>query len=206
MKLTKILSAATMALLFTTAAHAENRIGVLAGIDVNKYSGEVASSGSKTGFLGGVFGQYDYNGNLFGEAQLRFVTKGGDGSVTINGVTAESSSSASWIEIPLYAKYKFGTESGFIPYAFAGPSLAFKVGSNSKSYNSVTNTTTEGDGNFNSFDLGLDLGVGAEYPVYGNLNASLSAAYNLGLLDIDGSAASAQNRGFQFYAGISMPY
>jgi len=202
MKITKILSAATLALLFTTAAHAENRIGVLAGINSNKFNLDIGSSDSKTGFVGGVFGQYDYNGNLFGEVQLRYNRKGGE----ITTLGSQASTGASWLEIPLYAKYKFGSERGFIPYVFAGPSIAFKVGSSSKVYTAATNTTVEGDGNFNGVDLGLDLGLGAEYPIYGDFNLSLSAAYNIGLLDVDSGASSANNRGLQVYAGVSLPY
>lgn len=202
MKLKNILAAATLAFAFTTAAQAENRVGLLAGIDINKLSGEVASSGSKTGFMGGVFGQYDYNGNLFGEGQLRFIRKGGQSNV----LGIETSSAATWLEIPVYAKYKVVTDPGFVPYAFAGPALAFKLGSSADLYNPATGTRTSGDGNFNSIDLGLDFGIGVEYPVYENYNASLSLAYNLGLLDVDGGTGSAQNRGFQIYAGVSMPW
>jgi hypothetical protein len=201
MKLNKFLAAASLAFLFTSAAHAENRIGVLAGIDVNKLSGEVASTGSSTGFMGGVFGQYDYNGSLFGEVQLRYITKGGETS----SPTTEASTSADWLELPIYAKYKFVTQSGFMPYVFAGPALAVKLGSSAEGLDRNTGIRAEGDGDFNGFDLGLDFGVGAEYPIYGNFNLSLNAAYNLGLLDVI-DTGSAQNRGFQFYAGLSMPY
>lgn len=201
MKLKNMLAAASMAFLFTSAAHAENRIGLLAGVDINKVSFETGSSDTAAGFMGGLFGQYDYNGNLFGEVQVRYISKGGDYSLP--GV--ENSVTANWLEIPVYAKYKFSSEKGFIPYVFAGPAIALKLSSSGESLNTVSGVRTETSGGFNSLDLGLDFGLGAEYPIYGDFNLSLSAAYNLGLLDV-ADVGTAQNRGFQIYAGVSMPY
>ncbi|RZA05247.1 MAG: PorT family protein [Proteobacteria bacterium] len=203
MNFKKIFSVATAAFLFTSAAHAEDRFGVLAGIDINKLNGDVASTGSTTGFVGGLFAQRQYDGGLFGEVQLRYIEKGG--SYT-NGAI-QTSASASYIEIPVYAKYKFGTESGFIPYVFGGPSFAVNINSSAEALDTATNQRTSfSDGGFNTFDLGLDFGVGAEYAVKDGINVSLSAAYNLGLLDVIAGAPNYTNRGFQFYAGVSMPY
>jgi hypothetical protein len=174
----------------STQAHAENRWGVLAGINsanVRISDGTNSASGdSHTGLLAGVYGQFGLSEGFYFEPQLRYNGKGG-GSATL-----------SFLEIPLYAKYKIATGSQFVPVIFAGPALGYRF------------DATEGaDAGLKSFDIAFDLGVGGEVAVNDQMNVGLSLAYSIGLLNqLETSIgdASVKNRGLNVYATASWAY
>ncbi|RYZ95601.1 MAG: PorT family protein, partial [Proteobacteria bacterium] len=137
------------------------------------------------------------------EPQLRFNQKGGSlGSGTNNDIVL------SYLDIPLYAKYKFVNSSGLVPFVFAGPSIGIKVGAKVAGVSGSAVSDL-----FKTIDFTADLGVGGEYAINESMNVSLSGAYSLGFVDVTDGALSTQlngatlkNRGFNLYAGLSWVY
>lgn len=82
----------------------------------------------------------------------------------------------SYINVPLNAKaYVSDAVSDF--FVELGPYLGFKVGENVESYDFGTEPDDE---EFNSFDFGVNLGVGFSF----NRKVELSARYSYGLVDM----------------------
>ena len=176
------------------------RVGVLAGVNfsnVHSSNGTTSENGdSQTGFLGGVFTQYQFSDGFYFEPQLRYAQKGA-GAVDLD-----------YLELPLYAKYKFMTGNAFMPHVFVGPTVAYRIGA---SAGGVSNDAVSDS--FKSFDLSIDAGIGAEFAATESMNLGISAAYQFGLLNIlDGAAQTAspnttsKNRGFNLYATASWAY
>lgn len=203
MKLRNVFAALTLCLLAAPAAHAQTqdlRYGVLGGLNFSNFSG-TANYDSTTGIIAGVFAQYPVTETILVEPQLRYIQKGAE--VNLNPTTTVTTD-ANYIEIPVYAKYKFDTGTMILPYVFAGPSFAFKVGDGTTT-EVAGGATTETDGNIKTFDLGVDLGVGGEWAMNDQLNIGVSAAYNFGLLDVADNS-DAKNRGLQVYAQVGFVY
>jgi len=187
-----------------TQAHAENRAGVLGGVNLAKFSGDNDSSDTHTGLLAGVFYQAEVAPAFYIEPQLRFNRRGGDVTGTLAGQTGSAQTGLSYLDLPVYAKYKFNAGS-FAPFVFAGPNFGFKIGGTQKFVvNGNTISEADADG-VKTFDLGLDFGLGGEVALTEGLNLSISGSYSLGLLDIV-DAGTLKNRGIQVYAGLSWAY
>jgi hypothetical protein len=186
--------------LISAQAHAENRFGVVAGVNLAKLSGDRLdgqSFGDKTGFVEGLMYQHGLNDELYLETQVRFLEKG--------GILGGAKTSLGYLNVPLYAKYKFTTGSGFRPFVFIGPAVGVKV---SAKVGSVQRQNARN--RFGAFDLSADAGLGVDYAVSETINLSLNGAYNFGLLDVASDAQSAaiggtaiRTQGINIYASAS---
>ena len=181
--------------LLVSQAHAENRYGVLAGVNLAKLHASTPAgsdtSDTSTGFLGGVFAQYGISEGFYFEPQLRYNQRGG-GNVNLD-----------YLQIPLYAKYKFMTGSAFMPVVFIGPNVGFKIGSGIEGVSGSEITKAK------TIDLSAEAGLGGEFALTDTMNLGVSAAYSLGLTNIVDNAAadsSTKNRGIEIYAGLSWMY
>ena len=109
--------------------------------------------------------------------------------------------SASYIEVPILAKYTIPTNSDFTPYVFAGPSLGYLLSSKV-----IYDSGSEDDrtDSFKSIDLSLALGGGTHIPV-NVFNLFIELRYALGLNDVndvDTIDTEFRNRGLHVVAGI----
>ena len=200
MKLRNVFAALTLSLLAAPAVQAEDmRLGVLGGFTSTTFSSD-ANYDSTTGILAGIFTQYQIRDSLYLEPQVRYIQKGAETNLN---PTTQRTIDANYIEIPVYAKYMFNLDTMITPYVFAGPSFAFKVGDGQTDEGG--GVTVERDGNVNTFDLGLDVGVGGQWAMNDQLNIGVSAAYNFGLLDVVDNTDT-KNRGFQVYANVGFVY
>lgn len=211
----KTLLCGTLSLfLLATQAHAENRAGVLAGINIGKLANKTnttsTTSDSRVGILGGVFYQLGLADGFYFEPQLRYASRGGKGAATSSGVAGISNTAINYLEIPLYAKYKYNA-GGFMPFVFAGPNVAFKIGSNVDftSNNGAISLTGGKVTNVKAVDLAVDAGLGAEFALTDAMNLSVAGSYSLGLTNmLDNAAAgtTTKHRGIQAYAALSWAY
>ena len=186
--------------LLTAQAQAENRLGIVAGVNLAKFSGdgvEAQSFGDKTGFIEGLMYQHGLSDALYLETQVRFLEKG--------GMLGGAKTSLGYVNVPLYAKYKFNTGSSFRPYVFAGPAVGVKV---SAKVGTVEKQNARN--RFGAIDLSGDAGVGVDFAVSESINLSLNGAYNYGFLDVASDAQRAalggnalNTQGINVYASAS---
>ena len=186
-----------------SSAHAENRYGVLAGLNFSKprvsTDADSGSADTSTVFMPGLFAQWQIQDGLYFEPQLRYNKVSG---------TIGADISLSYLEIPLYAKYKFALGLPVVPVVFAGPTVGFRVGADVGGLSGGA----VGD-QFKSINVTADLGVGGEYALNEQLALGLSASYAFGLTELtDGLLAqqlngtSFKSRGLQLYLGLSSAF
>lgn len=109
--------------------------------------------------------------------------------------------SASYIEVPILAKYSIPTNSDFTPYLMAGPSLGYLL-----SGKVIFDSGSEDDrtDSFKNIDIALALGGGTHIPV-NVFNLFVELRYALGLTnvnDVDTIDTEFRNRGFHVVAGV----
>lgn len=161
-------------ILLSAQAHAENRFGVVAGVNLAKLSGNGAVSqsfGDKTGFIEGLTYQHGLGAGLYLETFLRYIQKGGM-------LDATTKTTLGYLNIPVYAKYKMNDGAFFKPFVFGGPSFGIKT--DAKIGNVKGARSRE---QFKAFDFSVDAGLGFDLAMSESIELSLSGAYNLGLIN-----------------------
>jgi opacity protein-like surface antigen len=88
-----------------------------------------------------------------------------------------------YIELSLAPKLKFGLHD-FKPYVYVGPRLGLLVSGNEITQTGNMTTNEDVRSYFNSWDFGLDAGVGISYPVMDGLYFLADAGYGLGLSNL----------------------
>ena len=111
----------------------------------------------------------------------------------------------SYIDIPILAKFSLPTESEFVPYAFAGPSIGILL---SAKYE-VVNIEEDIKDETKNIDYGIVLGAGADYKI-GAGCLLLDVRYSYGLttiVDAEGDEdAEAKNTGIMFMIGYGYSF
>lgn len=111
-----------------------------------------------------------------------------------------------YLEIPILAKYAFGSES-FQGFVQAGPAIGFALNGKSKFGDEEEDIDFDEDG-LNTFDFGLQFGAGAAVPA-GPGEAFLDLRYALGLANISddesGDDITTTNRGLLITVGYLFP-
>jgi hypothetical protein len=190
-----------LVLTLPVAAHADS-IGGVAGANFATFSTDNADT--ETGLMLGAFYEHQLMDEFYVEPQLRYVQRGGSFNDGNNQIGLE----IDYIDLPIYAKYKFLPDSAFRPYVFGGPYLGFKVSDSGYTKNRLTGVTVTGIdvSGAKSFDFGLEGGVGGEFAFTDTMTGRLAAAYTLGLADVSDTGDDSKNRGFQIYAGLGFAY
>ena len=110
-----------------------------------------------------------------------------------------------YIEVPVLAKYGFGSES-FQGFVQAGPSFGFAASGKTKFGDEEEDIEFEDD--FNRFDFGLQFGAGAGFAA-GSGQAFVDFRYALGLSNLDASegeeSGTINNRGILLTVGYLVP-
>lgn len=133
------------------------------------------------------------------QPELSFIQKG----YSFEFFEEETALILNYLEIPILAKYAFGSESfqGFIQ---AGPAIGFALSGKIKSDNEEEDIDFDEDG-FKTFDFGLQFGAGAAVPA-GPGEAFLDLRYALGLANIaDNDGSTVSNIGLLITAGYLFP-
>ncbi len=119
-RISTLASLALAATALTAQAQNAKSVGLLAGVDFASMTGDdFNDTGSKTGFVGGLYVTVPAGRALAIEPEVLYVNKG----LSDNG--SDLKLSHNYIEIPVLVRYNFSTEGG--AYFLAGPAVGFSV-------------------------------------------------------------------------------
>lgn len=193
-------------------ANAQYSVGVKGGLNLSSVRGDNTSDALlKAGFNVGVVGNYEISDMFSAQAEILFSAKGYKTDNSGNGYTYDRSTlKYNYIEVPLLLKASIGNQQGIQGYALFGPSFNLLTSSfHNWEYEYISNTgvavASSGENNMkdyvNTFDLGLNLGVGATYATgLGKIFAEARYGYGLSNLDKQGTAKY-YNTNLQFSVG-----
>jgi Outer membrane protein beta-barrel domain len=159
------------------------------------------------------------------QAEFNFIQKGFKSHfdlTTTQGISfiSDSKLTVNWVEIPVLAKFRFGSQQGFGGGLFVGPSIGYGINGRSQ-FSFTSSATTTGMINSSSDDRKLDfkndehsrvdlaLNLGAEINFGGFF---LDTRYQLGLVDMQTnknisspSSVSVKTRGIALTVGYRLP-
>ncbi|RMG79632.1 MAG: PorT family protein [Bacteroidetes bacterium] len=190
---------------FSGYLHAQDMgLGIRGGLNLANQtfesSGLSVSPDSKVGLVVGILADLPVTDALSIQPELDFIQKGASLSTEFFGTQIESSQTINYLELPVMAKYKFGTETIGIGI-LAGPIFGFGISGKSKV--TENGTTTESDLDWDNDNVKrTDLGLGVGGVVnFGNL--FLDLRYVFGIADIeDTNDGKVKNKGFQVGLGF----
>ncbi|MCU0447416.1 MAG: PorT family protein [Microscillaceae bacterium] len=170
----------------------------------------------KLGFTGGVAINRELNDNLSVQMEFLLTEKGFQGKADFFGDRLLLRSRLYYFEVPLLAKYSFGTDDIQF-YLNAGPSIAYALGGRFKGYDTTatiafTETPKPNEYFFNNrLDLGLQAGLGLAFDT-GNGKWIVDARFGYGLSHllnpprgVNQSDFKNQNRVFALTLGYMLP-
>jgi hypothetical protein len=206
---------ALVAWALVSVAEAQTRLGGVAALNLAKQEGDFeVLAGNSIKVLprigAGAVIEYAFDRQISFVSEPMCLGKGAKVAETVLGVTAEGEIALSYLEVPLFIKYSFGSR-GARPYLLAGPTLGIKM--NAKATLSLSGAGLSGSASedisddVKSTDLGLGLGGGIALPVGGGgTQAFVEAQYVLGLQSIEtDSDVNTKNKGFQIRVGLTFP-
>lgn len=221
----KLKIAALVAFVFAAfAAQSQISVGAKAGLNLasQSYSGiDSLTSGvdfkSLPLYSFGAVLEVGLTENFAIQAEANYMQKGGrsEFSGDILGITFSTKSDirVNYLDIPVLAKYSFGGESAK-GYLLAGPNFSYAFSGKTKieSTTPVGSDSSEEDLNFddaayNRTDLGLNLGIGAQFGLSDNMRLFADARYNLGLTNLNTDEDTkddlkVKNRGIGINVGV----
>ena len=158
------------------------------GMNISNYSGD-SDLNAKIGFKAGVGFEYGFTDTWSLQPSLFFSTKGAKKDGT--------SINAMYLELPIMAAARFNVADNTNIVVSAGPYLACGVGGKSKTDmgEGEYSIKTFGDGDLRRFDMGLGVGVAAEF---GNIIVGLDGGF--GFIDVSKSS-NAKNMNFSVTVG-----
>lgn len=185
--------------------------GFLGGLNFATIGGKDATNPTpenKTGLALGGFISLKLADLLAFEPQLFYMQKGATAKVASGNTTVNLTASYSYLELPVLAKLNIPLAGNiaFKPNIYAGPALAFKLGTPRVKAEAGTQSAEEDIENVTSTDFGLVFGAGANIPIPGfGGSVLLDLRYALGLSSIDDSAESLdlKHRVFSLLIGFS---
>jgi hypothetical protein len=153
---------------------------------------ELQESGSLTGYVLGFWVGVPLAHRLMIQPEALFSMKGD--AENADGYTA--STRLGYFELPVLAKLGFLSDAPVRPSVFGGPSLAVNFTANSKLEGDGSEVEADVKDKVSSFDLGLVVGGGVDFPL-GGKTMGVDLRYTRGLLDVgDGVNGSAYNEAF----------
>jgi hypothetical protein len=161
-------------LFLTISTQAQVKFGVKAGLNTSTLSGmdglyETASANvnvkSRLGFHGGLVAQLNLPSNLFLQPELLFSIQGDKESY--EGET--ETSALNYIQLPIYAGYKFDAGLGLNIIFGVGPYFAYGISATDDAFDEL----------FKRFDAGISALGGVQFNQF-----QITVGYDLGLVDI----------------------
>lgn len=191
--------------LFLTAAVAVSSLtfaqqfGAKAGMNVSTISDEgFDDTKSKVGYYAGVFMNVPVSESFSIQPEVLYNNLGSK----VSGTTYSSTLNLDYVAVPVMFQYKATPQF----YLEAGPEFGFLVNAKHKLDNGSSSTVTELDKeDFNSFNMGVGLGLGFDI----SKNVGLNARYVAGFSDItkeSGPAADAKNKNNAFQVGLNIKF
>lgn len=143
---------------------------VKGGLNLSNFSGSIPDTKMKPGFHIGVGGEFELAPNIAIQSGLFFSTKGAkiDSEIDLGdyGIAgSEVTINASYLQLPLHLAYKIDVVPGTKVVLHAGPYFAYGIAGKAAIAGISEKQNTFGDKGLNlkPFDVGLGLGVGAEF-------------------------------------------
>lgn len=217
--LKKILLSALLLAFTAAVSYSQNlSLGLKAGGSIVKmdFEGTVQSYQTHLGYTFGASAVLKLNPLFALESDLAFTRKGTklSGRYALMkelGSNDEFIYRLDYISIPLFAKVYLPTESAFKPHAELGASFNFLAASeleftrDPSSLLGARHFKRDISNETNSFDLGLLLGLGADYHLSSGI-LSLEARYDMGLTNVDQGIGSGpvKNSALLLIAGYSV--
>ncbi len=202
-------------LLISSTSFAQFKFGPRFGINLSSISDDPdypagVEQSSQLNIMFGAAAELGIAGPIAVEVELIYVKKGEDLTGFVNGLPAEQTSSASYLEFPILAKVKFPL--GVIsPYAFVGPSIGILLSATQElTIQGQSQGEVDVKENLSSIDFGLAFGGGLGFNIAPLITLTFDARYSLGLTNIiDNSQqqqqqqgeSSAKTRGIQLMLG-----
>jgi len=200
-----------------TSIAGEITLGAKAGLIESNITGtpkewEDAKS-YRTGFTGGLVLNYAFNDAFSLQPELLYTSKGVTSNLYEGIVSVDVTASFDYLELPVLAKYTFLTDRKFRPCVFAGPSVAYSVGSELEISSWPAAVSVDVSSLTHVSDFGLIAGAGFGYEVGGGV-LTFDARFERGFtnvimsgdFEINGSTQTIsvddfKNYGFAFTVG-----
>ena len=186
---------AVVALAAAPAANAQLRFGAKLGANFSNLSWDDAKNfdfkgTSLTNFTGGVTAEWIFITGFGIDASVMYTAKGtkyevgdnimGEAFESLFGTKEAVTNTIHYIEVPVNLKYKLKipvVEDIVIPFIYAGPSFAFKVGESIKGLGETVKNADQIIKNKN-FDVAINVGIGAE--IIKHVNLAVQYGWGLG--------------------------
>lgn len=198
-KLLTVGLAAAMVMMFSIDASAQMSVnkGLKGGLNFASFSldpePEGGSTSSQTGIAGGLFLELDLLGPLDIQVEGLFSQKGSKFESDAGG---ESSTTLSYLEVPVLAKISIPLAPTMSYNVHAGPALGFKL---SESFDPELNSDEDF---YKGSDLGAVVGLGLKFNALVSF-VTIDARYTLGLSNVlDSDNGEAKNRSLTLLVGL----
>jgi len=194
--------------------NAQNRIGVLGGVNIANFDVKDAEEiDNLTGLgIGGLI-EFSAGDMLKICFEPMYLQKGAQAEATEENITVKGELNLAYLEIPALVKIPIGSG----PYLMAGPTIGILLSSKAKVSAMGLDMEIDTKEQMESIDYGVCFGGGLNIPL-GNNSLFFEARYTLGLanivkegeVDIDGQTqviedTEVKNKGIQIMAGLSIP-
>lgn len=144
----------------------------------NFYGDELDDKNMKVGFHVGVGADFELAPNVALQTGLFYSAKGAKFTDTDEGDLIDANVTANYLQLPVHVAYKIDVTPGTKVVLHAGPHVAYGIGGKMKA-GSLSIDTFDKDFGFKPIDVGVGLGVGAEFgPILVDLG------WDMGLTDI----------------------
>lgn len=186
---------AVVAMAAAPAANAQLRFGAKLGANFSNLSWDNAKNldfkgTSLTNFTGGVTAEWIFIAGFGVDASVMYTAKGtkyevgdnimGEAFESLFGTKEAVTNTIHYIEVPVNLKYKLKipvVEDIVIPFIYAGPSFAFKVGESIKGLGETVKNADQIIKN-RDFDVAINVGIGAE--IIKHVNLAVQYGWGLG--------------------------
>lgn len=200
-QITKVLLMAIMlaSIAFTSVAQSAKvwSIGPELGGSFSKHGKDGDESDYKLGLVGGGFVTYSIEDTWAFTAKVLFSQKGAQSD---DGNYKEQ---LNYVEIPTLARIFFNREGTVRPNVFLGPSFGFLTGAKVKVDDGDYEDVEDFKDSYETFDLGLAMGLGLNIRVANEMYLIIDARYTYGLTDISVGSANVNNQAVAVSAGLS---
>jgi len=196
----RFIKAGLMAVLFCFAisAQAQVKVGVKGGFNASNMSmsgfedieiydqfGNMIGyqkTSYKPGFHAGLMLQVDLPGSFFLQPELLFSNQGLKEETKIEGDKETGNSTLNYLQLPIYAGYKFNAGSGLDVILGVGPYLAYGISGTDDPFKENPLIQNSDGMKMKRFDAGLSAMAGIEYNKF-----QITVGYDLGLVDCIGA-------------------
>lgn len=228
MKTTKRILMSLLFALVATSVFSQIAVGVKTGINWSNINTSATSGGTipNVDFLAsvnlGVFAEIGLSENFAIQPELVYTKKGFQIKEGFDfdlfklpvfaGVKVQTK--INYLEMPLLAKYKFGT-GAIKAYVTAGPTLGYALNGKLQTKANfiidipLSNTNIDmSNDNFNRFEVGATVGAGVDFPM-GSGSFFVDARYTHGLTKVDNisfAELALKNKVFGLSVGYKVPF